>query len=613
MSAKKWLLSLGLTVLGLFLLLAAFNYIVDPYNAFGDRFITWDAYTMTQNPRTAKINYLDRHWQEYDSYIVGCSSTSAYPVETLNRYFDASFYNMIMYGADMLDVENECRYILENYRCENLVVNVYIDNAQEYDSLPDPLTHSMLPRVDGGSALAFDLRYLLCKPTYALDKLLSLKKDTYLKQDFDAFLPETGEYDKRQRDAENIGSRETYLQEYPYFADYPVSSPDMTEIRTTAESLGRIRDLCQEKGVRFLVVFAPVYGEYFDDFDPQQVAEYYRAVAEMTDFWDFSVSSVSYEMRYFYDATHFRNCVGDMALARIFGDESVYVPEDFGVLVTAENVSRRLQQIYAACALPEESISANVPILMYHHLDPQADGSNSMAVTPAQFDRQMAALKEAGYTAVSPEQLRAYVQSRQPLPEQPVLITFDDGYYSNYEYAFPILQKYGMKATIFVIGSSVGHMKYYKDTQFTLTPHFGEAEIREMQASGLITIQSHTYDMHQTAKYETGPARETVLALPGETEEHYISALQEDLRLQRQLLEDLCGEIWAMAYPCGLYDDLSRTVLHEDGIAMTVTTDPGENVILKGVEQSLMDLNRYLVTEDTAPRQLLEMVAAARG
>ena len=318
-------------------------------------------------------------------------------------------------------------------------------------------------------------------------------------------------------------------------------------------------------------------------------------------------------MRYFYDATHFRNCVGDMALARIFGDESVYVPEDFGVLVTAENVSRRLQQIYAACALPEESISANVPILMYHHLDPQADGSNSMAVTPAQFDRQMAALKEAGYTAVSPEQLRAYVQSGQPLPEKPVLITFDDGYYSNYEYAFPILQKYGMKATIFVIGSSVGHMKYYKDTQFTLTPHFGEAEIREMQASGLITIQSHTYDMHQTAKYETGPARETVLALPGETEEHYISALQEDLRQQRQLLEDLCGEIWAMAYPCGLYDDLSRTVLHEDGIAMTVTTDPGENVILKGVEQSLMDLNRYLVTEDTAPRQLLEMVAAARG
>ena len=52
---------------------------------------------------------------------------------------------------------------------------------------------------------------------------------------------------------------------------------------------------------------APVYWDYFNDFAKEEVLEFYTALAEVTDFWDFSMSSVSYEMRYFYDATHFRN------------------------------------------------------------------------------------------------------------------------------------------------------------------------------------------------------------------------------------------------------------------------------------------------------------------
>ena len=98
---------------------------------------------MTLNPRAAKIAYLDRNHEKYDSYIIGCSSTSSYPVEQLNEYYDASFYNMIMYGADMLDVEQESRYIIENYECKNLIVNVYIDNAMHYDEEENPLTYSV--------------------------------------------------------------------------------------------------------------------------------------------------------------------------------------------------------------------------------------------------------------------------------------------------------------------------------------------------------------------------------------------------------------------------------------------------------------------------------------
>ena len=109
-----------------------FNWLVDPYGVFSHKTLEWASYEMTLNPRTAKMTYLEEHHQEYDSYLLGCSSTSSFPVESLNEYLDASFYNMIMYGADMLDVEEQAVYLLEHYEVKNLVVNVYLDNAKDY-------------------------------------------------------------------------------------------------------------------------------------------------------------------------------------------------------------------------------------------------------------------------------------------------------------------------------------------------------------------------------------------------------------------------------------------------------------------------------------------------
>ena len=62
-------------------------------------------------------------------------------------------------------------------------------------------------------------------------------------------------------------------------------------------------------------------------------------------------------------------------------------------------------------------------------------------------------LKEQGYTAVLPDDLIAYANGEGQLPPKPILITFDDGYYNNYSYAFPLLKKYDMKAVISIVGN----------------------------------------------------------------------------------------------------------------------------------------------------------------
>ena len=105
MSSKKWVLVFLVTVFVLAALLAGLNLAADPFGAFGDRLLHWFSYDETNNPRVAKLSYLEQHHGEYDSYILGCSSTSSFPVDGFNELYDASFYNLIMYGADMRDCE----------------------------------------------------------------------------------------------------------------------------------------------------------------------------------------------------------------------------------------------------------------------------------------------------------------------------------------------------------------------------------------------------------------------------------------------------------------------------------------------------------------------------
>jgi len=87
-------------------------------------------------------------------------------------------------------------------------------------------------------------------------------------------------------------------------------------------------------------------------------------------------------------------------------------------------------------------------------------------------------------------------QDLKKLPEKPIIIAFDDGYLSNYTKAFPILKKYGMKATIFIVASTVGKM--YPEINYS---HFTWAQAREMRESGLIEIGSHTYYHNDVSLY----------------------------------------------------------------------------------------------------------------
>lgn len=600
-SSRQWLVLFVLSIVLVVIGLGLFNLITDPFGAFGDRIFGWWSYNETNNPRVAKFSYLEQHHEEYDSYIIGCSSTSSYPKEQLDEYFDADFYNLIMYGADMLDVEQYVRYLIEHYTVKNLVLNVYIGNGCEYGSQTDPLTGSMPWQLDGSSAVLGYARYLFANPRYGMTKLEKLCTDSVVQDVHDVFDEESGAYDKSKRDVEPIGSMASYLTNYPVFANYPTYRSNMIAVEDCMRSVTAIRDMCQAAGVNFMVVTAPMYYDHFTCFSQKDVETFYTSLAEVTPYWDFTVSSVSREPRYFYDATHFRNCVGKMALARIFGDDSVYIPEDFGAYVTAETVAEHLTGYWDIPERNEESYTAQVPILMYHDLEGDA-------LPAQQMEEQIAALADAGYTSVTFEDLRAYVEQGTELPDKPVVITFDDGYLSNMLYGLPVLEKYEMQATIFVIGCSVGK-DTYKDTGVAMRPHFSLEQAQEMIDSGYITIGSHGYNLHEVQGRDPDPVRRGILQRDDETEEEYVRFLREDCRQVNELLGPVLGkDVDILAYPYGLHSTLSQMILREAGIYATVTTWPGMNTIIKGMPQSLQNLNRYNIDESITGEGLLALL-----
>ena len=254
------------------------------------------------------------------------------------------------------------------------------------------------------------------------------------------------------------------------------------------------------------------------------------------------------------------------------------------------------------------SKTVRIPILMYHNIDETGDGD--VTITVALFEEQMKAIAENGYTALTFSDLQAYVDGKAELPAKPVVITFDDGYLSTYDYAYPILSKYGLNGTVFVIGTMVGATTY-KDTGLWTYPCFTYEQAREMFESGVVDIQSHTYDMHQWAPNESGDiVRESVLKQQNESYEEHLAALQRDFSLSRQLIEENVGNyVFVLSYPHGIYSKISEEVSNDNGFSVTVTTAHGSNRLKQGDPSCLRVLNRYAVTDSIPPDKLINLLS----
>ena len=234
----------------------------------------------------------------------------------------------------------------------------------------------------------------------------------------------------------------------------------------------------------------------------------------------------------------------------------------------------------------EPPVHNPLPILMYHHLVPDGQDCNDMTITEGRMEHDLEWLAQHGYTTILPSDLL----SGEPLPEKPVLITFDDGYRSNYDLLWPLLEKHQAKAVISVIAGMI-------DNRFTGDQFMRWEECRELADSGLVEIGSHTYLLHNMDGRDgafTPGGVNGIQRAPGETDEAFQSRVLDDLRKSHDRIEEELGrEVNFFAYPYGLVEPDAQPLI-EELFPITVVTLKGT----ASLDDGLREMPRKTVTMD---------------
>ena len=212
-------------------------------------------------------------------------------------------------------------------------------------------------------------------------------------------------------------------------------------------------------------------------------------------------------------------------------------------------------------------------ILMYHSVMPDDSECGEYATTESQFRADLQWMADHGYTTVLPGELAA----GKSLPNRAVLITFDDGYADNYTRAYPLLKEFSAKAVIsLVVQYTADKVPYYLTWEMC----------REMMASELVEIGSHTYDLHKQVSD----------VIPGgiqrrgeESRETYEARVFPDIETSIQLVKSNLGRRPTFfAYPQGRTDDWASDFLR-GRFAVTVTT----KACVADISGGLYNLPRY--------------------
>jgi len=234
----------------------------------------------------------------------------------------------------------------------------------------------------------------------------------------------------------------------------------------------------------------------------------------------------------------------------------------------------------AAAPTPDQRRLYHVPILMYHRVVPVSEAADSMphlVVPPATFKLQMKAFSDAGWHSITMATLAHLLEAGAVIPAKTFVITFDDGWYDGYEYAFPIMRQFGFVGTYYVIGDRIG------------IPDFLSAEqLRTLEAAGS-DIGNHTEDH---------------VSLPGNSESRVISQVENG----SQEIERAVGHRpVSLAYPMGGVDPFVTDIVSRiPDIKLAVTTWYGalESWPLR------MDTPRIRVNPTTNGSQLVTELSA---
>ena len=193
-----------------------------------------------------------------------------------------------------------------------------------------------------------------------------------------------------------------------------------------------------------------------------------------------------------------------------------------------------------------------VPILCYHHIrDIQMVSKASMGyeVTVNEFKDQMKTLADSGFHTITPDQLYNYLTTGAALPDNPVMLTFDDTDLEQFTVGKTEMDKYGFKGVYFIMTISIGRPRYMSKEQ-----------IKQLSDEGHV-IACHTWDHHRTDRYILGDRYEEVGG-----RKKLVNDWNDQLDKPRQKLEEITGKsVTYFAYPFGVWNEAGIPEIRKRG------------------------------------------------
>ncbi|HWT75413.1 MAG TPA: polysaccharide deacetylase family protein [Mobilitalea sp.] len=264
-------------------------------------------------------------------------------------------------------------------------------------------------------------------------------------------------------------------------------------------------------------------------------------------------------------------------------------------LLLSINIAKNLYEITMVSSMDNH---VYVPILMYH----QVKGTNlgKDVISPYEFECDLKFLKDNNYNTITMSQLVDYVYNDVDLPENPIILSFDDGYLNTYKNVYPLLKKYNMKIVLSIVGKSTDDFSRVVDTNINYA-HMTWDQIKEVQESGLVEIQNHSYNMHKVRNGRYGCSQ-----MLNESFTDYEQFLMEDVnQLQDRIYTNTESTPNTFTYPYGKYNDNTNLILKELGFKATLSCRFGVNVIDKDPE-SLFELKRICRSHNRSVGKLIK-------
>lgn len=228
--------------------------------------------------------------------------------------------------------------------------------------------------------------------------------------------------------------------------------------------------------------------------------------------------------------------------------------------------------------------TVTLPVLMYHSVLKDPSRTGEFVITPAALESDMKYLSDNGYTAVSAAMVNSFVKKGTPLPQKPVMLTFDDGHLNNLTYAAPLMEQYDMCCVI----NTVGAFTLQAEKEHDPNPFYAyltRDDIKKLINSGRTEIGCHTYNMH-TIGTRKGASR-----MKGESEEAYLEAFTADTEKWQELMTDTPSRVYA--YPYGFFSEEGFDTLTYHGFDIVLTCTERMNELTYSPDTKLIVLDRF--------------------